>query len=143
MGAPASAAPASAAPPLPARTQYDGGDEGYRAPARARGARASAASVPMGERSLVREELVETQEGIIQSLRTQLAAMTAILQQGVQIPLDGEIGRAALDGAAGHVQVTFDSKWQWRVEAASDAGGGELVTTHLGTDQRGLRPRRQ
>ena len=147
----------AAAPPAPAApVQHDASGEGRCPPVLSRGAGgASPPSVPMGERTLVREELVEAQEEVISSLRTQLAAMTRILQQGVQIPIDDEICRAARHGGeGGRLHVSFESKWQWRVEAPPAArtahddehtNASALETTHLGgMDQpRGWRPRRQ
>ena len=96
-------------------------------------------NVPMGDRTFVREELVETQEAVIASLRTQLAAMTAILQQGVHVPLEGDVRRAALDDGGGKLHVRYTDRWEWSV----DGGGGEFETTHLPPDEaRGWRPRR-
>ena len=63
-----------------------------------------------------RGDLVEAQEEIISSLKTQLAAMTSLIQQGVTVPLD-EASRG--DGA---VRVWFESgEWQTSFEPKQDA----------------------
>ena len=63
-----------------------------------------------------RGDLVEAQEEIISSLKTQLAAMTSLMQQGVTVPLD-EASRG--DGA---VRVWFESgEWQTSFEPKQDA----------------------
>ena len=56
------------------------------------------------------QDLFETQELMIASLRTQLAAMTSVLQQGVRVP----VGEAP--PAARNVHVRFDNGWKWTYE---------------------------
>ena len=63
-------------------------------------------------------ELLATQEGMIASLRTQLGAMTAILRQGVRVPLDERAG-----AQAEAVHVWFDGGWQWKHDSAAAANG--------------------
>ena len=56
------------------------------------------------------DELVETQEHVIASQRTQLSALAAVLQQGVRVPL----------AEGGAVHVRFENGWEWRREGGHD-----------------------
>ena len=89
-------------PPLPPHIEAC-----YKAPATAAG---SVCAAPACGSTC--EDLVQTQAEMISSLRTQLAAMTALMQQGVRVPLD----EALLDGQVSHVRVAFDSRWRWEFE---------------------------
>lgn len=72
-----------------------------------------------GERTLVRDELVDTQEEIIGNLQTQLAALTALLQGGVRLPLDALVERGGHAPPESQLHVYFDREWRWDVSASA------------------------
>lgn len=87
-------------------------DQGIRQTSRRRGGQAR----QLVSAGTVRSELIETQEEVIERLRTQVTALTTLLQQGVEFPL--ALPEA---GCAEQVRVWFgnggmaspEQGWQW------------------------------